>query len=58
MMIKLKNEGFVQDNETIDSNDNQKSSKLTIEEVVAQGFNAFLMTAFLSMFIFQLLCFS
>lgn len=36
MMIKLKNEGFVQEDET-EASDELKSTKLTVGEVVAQG---------------------
>lgn len=42
MMIKLKNEGFLQEDETAESESDQKSSKLTIEEIVAQAFVFFI----------------
>ena len=42
MMIKLKNEGFLQENEIAELKSDQKSSKLTIEEVVAQAFVFFI----------------
>lgn len=38
MMVKLKNEGFINDNDQNDSESSKNSSKLTFEEVVAQGF--------------------
>jgi hypothetical protein len=37
MMIKLKNEEHV-DNDATESGTDEKNSKLTMEEVVAQGF--------------------
>lgn len=37
MMIKLKNEGFLNEDDSADPKVDKKSGKLTIEEVVAQG---------------------